>query len=171
MSSTTSTTTTDANVQFDGRIVDLVLINSMYPGQLVLDDSQLHSHIVINENVTTQYCLPISGIFIVDKILEIYIELPIQYPNCQFTVHCRIIDGSFNKILQKRLNNEVSSLFRDSKETNLIEIIQTIIQKWNDLNLNEFTVNTNHSINNSNTSTDQLTDKSIIIYVKINYFL
>lgn len=128
---------------FDRRITELILLNSMYPNQLILHNSSLQQSIEC-EDVSRKYEDSISGIFQQEKgngstNLEIQFTLfegvRASLPN----VSCRIVDDSINnnrlRLKQKQLNEQIISQL-DSEES-LIEIIQTILKLWQSFNVEE----------------------------------
>ena len=132
-------TSPDEDQCFDGRIAELVLLNSMYPGQLELDDAQLQDSIR-SEDVTAKCAQSVSGLFLVDKSLEVHFVLPIGYPeNEKPTIHCRIMDGRLGRDFQKQFNDDIAQ-FMDKGDSNLIETLQTILHMWDDRRVEAFKV-------------------------------
>lgn len=117
--------------QLDGRVAELVLLHSMYPRQLDLDDAQLLTAIQA-EDVTTKCSRPVTGLFLVNKALEVSFVLPLGYPeNGRPTVHCRLLDGSFSRSLQNKVNEDVAQIMAKG-DVGLIEILQTTVRLWDD---------------------------------------
>lgn len=113
----------------DARIAELVLVSSMYPGQLNCLDAIVQSALD-NENYNINFNQSIDAIFTVDELLQVHIVLPLKFPQQKLQVHCRIVNTGFDKKLQTHLNDELKV---HSTLNNLLEVILTINQLWSEL--------------------------------------
>lgn len=138
----------DGNDHFDVRITDLALLHSAYPGQLDLDDGAIRSAIE-EQNYSLVVSKAISGsLTLQHSKLEVYFVLEAEKKPP--LVHCRVIDGSLDKRLQRTINDYVNGLGGGD----LISIVQSIDQHWQHIDQNEFRPNRGKTAETTNNSID-----------------
>ncbi|KPM10159.1 hypothetical protein QR98_0087090 [Sarcoptes scabiei] len=144
--------------EFEPRLIELIVISSMYPDQLFCSDLNVEKEIK-KENHRFRYNDTIKAAFrIFDSeqsrrlLLEINFDLPEGYPDRKNLHFCwQIIDPDLYRLLNKVLTNKFNELIAIN---NLIELIPKIIEIWKE-NLDEVRKN---SLNNSK-SFDKFNEK------------
>lgn len=157
--------------QFDGRVTELALLDSMYPDQLECDDDVITNYIK-SENFSVVFGKPITGSFVVDKSLTVCFVLSQSYPEIsKAQIHCRVVDGSFEKSLQKTINDDVNK-YIENDGTSLMDILQYIIQHWENIDKNVFLANKSTSkIKSTDDSNGEQSLKFIDCVSKVIKFL
>lgn len=117
------------SLESDARIAELVLVSTMYPGQLICSDIMIQSALD-SGNLNINFNQSIDVDFIVDQFLQVHINLPVKFPQEKLQVHCRIVNTGLDRKLQNHLNDELK---KHSTLDNLLEVILTINQVWSDL--------------------------------------
>ena len=136
----------------DVRLGELILLESMYPGQCHWDDLQIQ-HAVSEQNYDLAYHKSIALTFACDKHLDIICELDVQYPDESVRVHCRVFDGQLPNSVQKQLNQTIGDYIADCKASDcvcdVITVIQRVQELWTDI-LSTHTIDNNDASDDSN---------------------